>query len=164
MDCIVFNAISIDKNTHDCEICNRTFRTKHKLKIHSKSHLPKEQMKCDSCDMTFPNKHQLKCHQKTHLPPKPAKTDLEKNKSKTCHICQKTYSSHFSMKNHIKLVHLKQWDYKCDICGKLCCKEGDLKRHIQTGLLKHCGMLSRGTQIDIFLWQKNAHNASGRHF
>ena len=61
----------------------------------------------------------------------PMKPENE-NKSFKCSRCDKTFTTSFNMKKHIKTIHEGQRNYKCDSCGKSYKESGSLNFHIKT--------------------------------
>ena len=51
-------------NSFDCGICERTFKYKSQLTIHSRIHLGANPYKCDVCDKNFMLKSHLTTHKK----------------------------------------------------------------------------------------------------
>ena len=61
---------------------------------------------------------------------------ITKKKKHPCPHCHKSYSSNFSLKQHIKDVHLGLKPFKCDDCGKSFSRKSSLKTHIKDVHLK----------------------------
>ena len=52
-------------------------------------------------------------------------------KEKECSICQKSFSTKQSLKNHIEAVHEGKRPHNCSICDYSTAHKADLKRHIE---------------------------------
>lgn len=50
----------------------------------------------------------------------------------SCHICNKTFSNSFNMKQHIQNVHLPAQMVKCQICRKSFKNKRYLRKHLVT--------------------------------
>ncbi|XP_055022229.1 zinc finger protein 205-like isoform X2 [Boleophthalmus pectinirostris] len=72
-----------DKTTeHKCSICRRTFRTKHRLKIHTRVHTGEKPCSCPVCGKKFAVGFTLKLHMRTHTGARPF----------SCPLCEKAFS------------------------------------------------------------------------
>ena len=110
-----------DKKDQICATCGKTFGDKHKLRLHSKSHLRKEaKIKgdsslsenlyhyCDKCDKKFSRPAPLRHHIQS----------LHENFKYTCSLCTKTLRT-MNMKNMHKIqVHSTDKRYQCRFCDK----------------------------------------------
>jgi uncharacterized Zn-finger protein len=47
-----------------------------------------------------------------------------------CELCQKSFKSKFSLKNHM-LSHSQENNYKCEDCGKCFVNKPNLRYHIE---------------------------------
>ena len=46
-----------------------------------------------------------------------------------CHICYQNFSRRFNLDVHIKLRHLNEKNFPCDLCDQVCGRKPDLKKH-----------------------------------
>lgn len=58
----------MERKSHECSVCSKTFTERSNLTRHMKLHAPKEN-ECDVCGRSFTFSHQLKSHLKQHLYP-----------------------------------------------------------------------------------------------
>ena len=87
-----------------CDICSKSFKSKHYLKVHKRIYFDDKQHKCDVCDKSFILKSNLTQHMLIHS----GKKDFK------CRVC-------FYLKNNLDrhmLTHTKERSLKCDICEK----------------------------------------------
>ncbi|CAK1553194.1 unnamed protein product [Leptosia nina] len=104
-----------------CQICNRLFSKYHGLEVHYKNFHPelvyksfkRELSYCVECDKQFPSQYIYKRHLST------AAAHVQKKVVKIpCPECGKIFSRKTYMKNHYKLVHVRQSKHYCSICNK----------------------------------------------
>lgn len=112
-----------------CKVCNRGFRCKTELKIHSRSHTG------------WVN------YSKVHLLHKPHLIDhsycITGSKRRLCHLCNKEFTK---LQEHYR-THTGEKPYKCEVCNRLFSLKGSLKRHliIHTGDKRHqCSVCFKG--------------------
>ena len=46
-----------------------------------------------------------------------------------CHICYQKFSRRFNLDVHVKLRHLNEKNFPCDLCDQICGRKPDLKKH-----------------------------------
>ncbi|XP_077298059.1 uncharacterized protein LOC143919556 [Arctopsyche grandis] len=109
---------------YKCETCKKTYTTPKALKIHSYTHLPKDQYShvCSHCAKRFPTSMSLKIHEKTHIP-------KELRYIHPCDICGIKFISKGNVRAHVSAVHEKHRPYVCDICGHAFNNKGNLLDH-----------------------------------
>ena len=71
-------------------------------------------LECNTCHKRFHFKSELKDHELTH----------SGEKSFVC------FNKSFNSKTHVKTVHEKKKDFKCDICGKEFVRNSYLEKHM----------------------------------
>lgn len=76
-----------------CEPCNRTFKTKRALEVHTVAHRRQTEFPCKMCSKVWPTFYRLKKHMKTHL-------GLRK-----CWLCSKKCKSIADLQEHMKNDH-----------------------------------------------------------
>ena len=99
-----------------CDMCDKSFSKRHKLKIHSKvQHDVELLLTCNLCDKTFTQPKCLNNHsEKIHAFP--------------CNNCGKAFVHGIEYKNHIYKIHGE--DVLCEKCNVKFFKPESLKRHI----------------------------------
>ena len=55
----------------------------------------------------------------------------EKQKDHKCNVCGKAFYHKSNLSFHVTTVHLKQRNYKCEDCGKLFSQSGNLRKHVE---------------------------------
>lgn len=83
-----------------CSECNKLYKTQSKFDIHMQMHNQPEDRKYQcGCGKWFKEARHLAVHSNSHLP-----DDLKY--THVCRFCNKKYSSVFSLRQHIKHVHI----------------------------------------------------------
>lgn len=93
--------------------------------------------KCDQCEKRFKEARHLATHMNSHLP-------KEQKFTHECQYCDKKYSSIFSLRHHIKHVHVKSPAFRCQFCGKEFSRKANLDSH-----LSHVHTRDRNFECDI---------------
>lgn len=149
------NDDSIEGDELICAICNKSFKTKSKLRQHIKRHVSEDSnkpYKCPLCPEKFTKLYQLKEHKKlqNHIEtfncdqcpkifktPSTLKTHVkmvhERAFEQICEICAKIFTTKSSMEQHYKSFHLYNQDdaVECQICGSILKNESTLRRHMR---------------------------------
>ena len=114
---------SMNKNTYDCDYCDKMFKLKQSLNRHIvEYHVGKSEMlSCDSCKLFFRRKEHLISHQRLKSCLKNSSTIHE------CKLCKKVFGSADKLKTHIYKNCLKK--YFCNICCKFFKKQKDFSSH-----------------------------------
>ena len=107
----------LNRKTHVCEICEKSFRRKDHYQKHKAVH----EVKCDICDYSFSQKDNLQRH---------LASVHEKQKPFNCDNCDYSFSEKGSLKKHLESVHEKKKPFKCDTCDTIFTRQTSLKRHI----------------------------------
>ena len=105
----------------ECSICSKTFCTKQKLKLHSKTHSDEGFFRCKYCEQSFKQINDLKEHLKIHTSKRPFE----------CKHCNKTFAHSTHLKVHERL-HTKEKPFNCKHCGKCFTQSNHLKFHERT--------------------------------
>ena len=114
-------------NPYSCEICGKEFRLKLYLQNHVRNHEVGE-FKCNHCEKIFQRDSQLKCH-----------FDNVHNKTmKKCDLCEQVLLA-TNLKNHVKNMHTKQSQVKCDKCDIMFKKDHAFRKHLSERHCKQCG-------------------------
>ena len=86
------------------------------------------EFKCNHCEKIFQRDLLLKCH-----------FDSVHNKTmKKCDFCDKVLLA-TNLKNHVKNLHLKQFQVKCDECDIIFKKDSAFRKHLFERHCKQCG-------------------------
>ena len=48
-----------------------------------------------------------------------------------CYLCGKSFCNNYWLKHHVKIIHEKRKDYKCEKCEKLFSDKNNLKAHVK---------------------------------
>ena len=113
-----------NSNLHACELCGKTFTTKHAAKRHRDLHTGEKPYSCESCGKKFIHAFALRRHKRIH-----------KEKSfHSCDYCGKAFNGISDLNAHIR-IHTGDKPYSCENCGKRFNHRSNWNRHkrIHTG-------------------------------
>ena len=122
-DCKINRAKRNGKNKLVCTKCGKVYSSTTDLKRHMNSfHLKLKPFKCTKCPAAFTREGSLQYHIKT----------LHENNygEHSCSQCDKVFKLNDSLKHHVLSVHEKQFDFKCEFCGKDWTTQEKLSVHI----------------------------------
>ncbi|XP_064111113.1 zinc finger protein 808-like isoform X6 [Macrobrachium nipponense] len=137
-----------------CGVCKKSFSSPNSLKTH-KEMVHRDLMDCNEvcevCNEKYPSKASLKRHMLVHNREyqctycggkRASKASLElhinmihsKEQTFICPFCSKEFFAKHLMQMHVKRVHSDRSDfqYKCDLCGKVYLQEWELTLHHKT--------------------------------
>lgn len=114
---------SKDKNQkfYQCDICNKVFKDKSKLKSHREIHTDQRNVVCPDCGKRFKTTNCLRNHKRLHLAERPYFN---------CDQCEKRYTQKVQLKKHIEIVHMQRRDFACYTCGASFGTNSVLKMHL----------------------------------
>uniref|UniRef100_A0A336L2R4 CSON003371 protein n=1 Tax=Culicoides sonorensis TaxID=179676 RepID=A0A336L2R4_CULSO len=127
-----------------CDTCGKTFKTQLNLNGHYRVHSSEKSFICTNCGASFKQEASLFSHMKMHR-------DKLAGITYDCQICQSTFASSRSLKQHAK-IHVGP-DLQCGHCTKTFKVKQALSRHILT---KHNNVQFRVicTICGKFLWNR----------
>lgn len=115
-------------NAYACNLCDCMTRTYGAIKIHIvRTHSHERTFLCQHCAQSYKFIWELQRHvRKTHM-------GLTRERSNSCHLCDKKFFTSQTLKQHINSVHLNLRPFHCSIdgCGKTFNKKINLKCHRQ---------------------------------
>ena len=89
-----------------CGMCDKSFISQERFKIHLKSH---GAFTCDLCVCCFPTKVELESHNKTQHPNQLVASVRKKTKPLFhCEFCPEKFTTETNFRNHVSLVHSKK--------------------------------------------------------
>ncbi len=108
-----------------CDLCEARFTTAPYLKRHTKNVHSSKRYQCDICLNIYSTKPNLKQHKK--------EKHSGKKVSMSCQKCDKTYTSMWNLRTHIRLQHSihEKYSWKCLICGVQFTRRHGLTDHMQ---------------------------------
>eukprot|EP00088_Acartia_fossae_P005328 TRINITY_DN12344_c0_g1_i12.p1 TRINITY_DN12344_c0_g1~~TRINITY_DN12344_c0_g1_i12.p1 ORF type:complete len:586 (-),score=125.28 TRINITY_DN12344_c0_g1_i12:252-2009(-) len=119
-----------EKISANCETCGKSFSSKSGLYLHQMRHEGKTPFTCDKCGKSFVASSLLKAHMETHADKTLTAckicdklvTNLDKHmlihlKQFSCDLCNKTFSTKYSLNNHM-MMHEGKRAFSCETCGK----------------------------------------------
>ena len=93
------------------------------LKSHTNTVQEVKDIQCGECDALFSGQELFEKHfMSLHEQSKP---------KHECTICEKSYATLSSLKNHIDISHEEKKDFQCGDCGRLFSKRSLLKSHFR---------------------------------
>ncbi|KAM4567078.1 uncharacterized protein PAE49_010531 isoform 1-T1 [Odontesthes bonariensis] len=104
--------------TFECQLCEKSFKTKRCLKTHQLVHTDTRPFVCSTCGKGFKTKHSLQAHQVVHAVEKPHK----------CSQCWESFRYAITLQCH-QSVHTGENPYKCAVCGKAFTRRRSLRTH-----------------------------------
>lgn len=122
-----------------CNYCDKNYKTQTHYNNHIMTHHQEAEDKkfvCE-CGKGFKEQRHLTVHRNSHLPD-------ELKFIHPCEFCDKRYSSVFSLRQHIKHIHVKDLNLKCDYCEKTFSRKANLDSHVS-----HVHTMERKYSCDI---------------
>uniref|UniRef100_A0AAG5DCI5 Uncharacterized protein n=1 Tax=Anopheles atroparvus TaxID=41427 RepID=A0AAG5DCI5_ANOAO len=105
---------------YQCEVCNKSFAFKSKLRDHAMLHTGERPYKCQLCERSFRLTEMYRRHLLTHT----------SDSKHVCTICQKCFKLPQYLQAHM-LTHSAERKFACEICGNSYKTRGELKKHNQ---------------------------------
>ncbi|XP_055634004.1 zinc finger protein 721-like [Toxorhynchites rutilus septentrionalis] len=102
-----------------CEMCEKTFSTNHRLKVHIRTHTGERPFLCPHCQRAFRANTTLKQHIRSHTGERPY----------SCSRCPRAFGSISILQNHIR-THTGERPYPCPHCPKAFKRSESLRHHI----------------------------------
>lgn len=115
--------------THICEVCGHGFLKRSYLVDHQAVHGTEKKFKCKFCDKMFRTRTVLVAHKRRHVNPGRC----------ICDHCGKRFNDNSTLKTHIMLLHIKERNFKCVICGLTFPLKSTLEKHVQRHLNRETG-------------------------
>ena len=107
---------------HQCDICEKWFRTPKFLIEHKRTHTGEKPYKCDTCGKTFAFINNFRRHERMHRGEKPFK----------CDHCPKYFALKQVLERHIQTKHSAERPFECHICHKRLPHRAAMYSHIKT--------------------------------
>lgn len=147
---------------YNCVECEKVFKTKFQLRIHSYVHSGQKPFNCDKCDKQFVTQSKLKSHLKTHEGYACGRdgcdfvaskwTQLRKHIAvvhKACHecdLCNKKFNNNYNLNLHKEIIHSEtKHKILCTFegCDRSYARKSSLMTHIRSA---HNGEQHKCTQ------------------
>ncbi|XP_055592131.1 zinc finger protein 791-like [Uranotaenia lowii] len=120
-------ALKLHKINHDpdstkfvCEICEASFKYRHSLQSHIRSHNNDRRHVCGYCEKAFITSSALKKHNRTHTGERPYQ----------CDQCPKSFASSGNLLAH-KITHAPNRQYQCHACDAAFAYKTVLQHHLK---------------------------------
>nr|XP_055073021.1 zinc finger protein PLAG1 [Misgurnus anguillicaudatus] len=109
------------RKNFSCQLCEKSFNSLEKLKVHSYSHTGERPYRCthNDCSKAFVSKYKLLRHMATHSPEKTHK----------CSYCEKMFHRKDHLKNHLHTHDPNKEAFSCTECGKSYNTKLGFRRH-----------------------------------
>lgn len=112
-----------------CPKCTRTFKTERYLNNHLRlSHAAFESLPCPHCPKILGRQSTLKKHVEAKHP---ESIEGYQKRDYECYVCHKPFKSEPALRKHV-YGHFYKNNLLCSRCGKYCCSEAVLKRHLMS--------------------------------
>lgn len=105
---------------YTCEICQKNFVSRSRLRTHRQIHSTERNFMCQECGGKFKTLNCLKNHSRLHL-----------NVFFYCDLCGGRFKGKHELRCHMDAVHLGRKDHVCQICGKAFSRDKTLRQHLQ---------------------------------
>lgn len=112
-----------------CEVCGRGFLKKSYLQDHREAHGTEKAYTCKFCGKSFKRRTVLVKHKRIHTHPRQC----------ICEHCGKRFNDNGTLKTHKLLLHTKERNFKCMICGQTFPLKPTLDKHIRRHLKRERG-------------------------
>ncbi|ROT68929.1 putative RE1-silencing transcription factor [Penaeus vannamei] len=114
----------------ECQVCNKKFDSRYKLKAHMNSHLNKRPFVCDICGQAFLRSHNLASHRRTH----------ESQYAYSCQHCNRGFRRpaerllHLLLKvcqRQVNLIRRTTYGWNCHVCNVTFTDLPVVQEHVQ---------------------------------
>nr|CAI5869090.1 unnamed protein product [Callosobruchus analis] len=105
-----------------CDECDKSFVSKHHVKLHKRCHSTEKIFKCTKCEKAFKNRMSLRSHLIVHY---------EKIKEFICKVCNKECADLAGLRQHM-VSHGNVPEIKCGLCNKKFNNDRSLECHLST--------------------------------
>ena len=105
---------------HECDVCEKVFRSPSHLARHMRTHTKEKPYECEVCEKRFSESGNLTKHMRTHTKEKPYE----------CEVCEKCFSQSGNLKKHMR-IHTNEKPYECDVCEMKFRRSDTLKVHMR---------------------------------
>ena len=106
---------------HECDVCEKVFRSPSHLARHMRTHTKEKPYECEVCEKRFSESGNLTKHMRTHTKEKPYE----------CDVCDKAFRQATHLKVHMR-IHTNEKPYECEVCEEHFTTSGNLQRHVRT--------------------------------
>ena len=134
----------------ECEVCQKKLKSQEMLKMHLKR-FHSYMYTCEICQQKFEQRTQLVSHKKII------------HKVNHCKLCDHIAQCEASLRFHVKTIHDKIKDFKCNICQAEFSRKHNLQNHIARNRCNKCKICGQtfpqtdGRTSDLRMHLKNVH-------
>ena len=106
---------------HECDVCEKVFRSPSHLARHMRTHTKEKPYECDVCEKRFSQSSNLTKHMRIHTNERPYE----------CDVCEKRFRESGTLKVHMR-IHTNEKPYECEACEMKFRQSSNFRRHMRT--------------------------------